>query len=303
MGERGEQRAGVACAVGAFLMWGLFPLYWKPLAAVPALEVVAHRTFWGLVSVTAWVTWRRRWADVRVALARPRTLLMLTVTAALIATNWLTYIWAVINGHVVESSLGYYINPLVTVLLGVAVLGERMSRAQVVAVALAAAGVAILTVGYGRFPWIALLLAATFGLYGLARKTVAADAVTGLLVETAILAPLALAYLGVTAADGSGALGRGGALVDTLLVLSGAVTAVPLVLFTMGARRLPLSTLGLIQYISPSCQFLLAVLVFNEPFTLAHGAAFALIWIALALLWWELRRRSIGLDGALAAEP
>jgi len=284
-------------------MWGLFPLYWKPLAAVPALEVVAHRTAWGLASVAVWVTWRRRWGEVRAAVSSPRTLLMLTASASLIAVNWLTYIWAVINDHVVESSLGYYINPLVTVVLGVVVLGERLSRAQIVAVGLATAGVAILTVGHGRFPWIALVLAGTFGLYGLVRKTVAADAVIGLLVETAILTPAALVYLAVAAANGTGALGRDGAVVDTLLVLSGAVTAVPLVLFTLGARRLPLSTIGLIHYIAPSCQFLLAVLVFREPFTASHGAAFALIWAALALLSWELRRRLNDTQPALVAEP
>jgi chloramphenicol-sensitive protein RarD len=272
-------------------MWGLFPLYWKPLAAVPALEVVAHRTVWGLVSVAIWVTWRRRWGEVRTAVARPRTLLLLTASAGLIAVNWLTYVWAVINDHVVESSLGYYINPLVTVVLGVIVLKERLTRAQVIAVVLATLGVAILTVGHGRFPWIALALAGTFALYSLVRKTVAADAVIGLLVETAILAPAALGYLAVAAVRGTGALGRDGAVVDTLLVLSGAVTAVPLVLFTLGARRLPLSTIGLIQYISPSCQFLLAVLAFREPFTSAHAGTFALIWTALALLTWDLRRR------------
>ena len=291
MSGSGEQRAGVAYAAAAFLMWGLFPLYWKPLAAVPALEVVAHRTVWGLVSVAIWVTWRRRWGEVRTAVAHPRTLLLLTASAGLIAVNWLTYIWAVINGHVVESSLGYYINPLVTVVLGVIVLKERLTRAQVIAVGLATLGVAILTVGHGRFPWIALALAGTFALYSLVRKTVAADAVIGLLIETAILAPAALGYLAVAAVRGTGALGRSGAFVDALLVLAGAVTAVPLVLFTLGARRLPLSTIGLIQYISPSCQFLLAVLAFREPFTSTHAGTFALIWTALALLTWDLRRQ------------
>ena len=176
-------------------MWGLFPLYWKPLAAVPALEVVAHRTAWGLASVAVWVTWRRRWGEVRAAVSSPRTLLMLTASASLIAVNWLTYIWAVINDHVVESSFGYYINPLVTVVLGVVVLGERLSRAQIVAVGLATAGVAILTVGHGRFPWIALVLAGTFGLYGLVRKLTPVSSLAGLSVETGMLAPLALGYL------------------------------------------------------------------------------------------------------------
>ena len=291
MADSGSHRSGVACAVAAFLMWGLFPLYWKPLAAVPAIEVVAHRTFWGLVSVAIWITLQRHWHEVRAVAARPRTLLVLTGSATLIALNWLLYIWAVTHGHVMESSLGYFINPLVNVLLGVLVLRERLGRVQWVAVALAAAGVAVLTVGYGRFPWIALGLAVSFALYGLARKMVAADAVTGLLYETAILAPLAGGYLVMLAARGTGALGHRGAAVDVLLVLAGAVTAVPLVLFTVGARRLPLSTVGLIQYISPSCQFLLAVLLYREPFTAVHAATFACIWAALALLTWDIKNK------------
>jgi chloramphenicol-sensitive protein RarD len=291
MADSGSHRSGVACAVAAFLMWGLFPLYWKPLSAVPAIEVVAHRTFWGLVSVAVWITLQRRWREVRDVAARPRTLLVLTGSATLIALNWLLYIWAVTHGHVMESSLGYFINPLVNVLLGVLVLRERLGRVQRVAVALATAGVAVLTVGYGRFPWIALGLAVSFALYGLARKLVAADAVVGLLYETMILAPIAAGYLGILAARGTGALGHRGPAVDVLLVLAGVVTAVPLVLFTVGARRLPLSTVGLIQYISPSCQFLLAVLLYREPFTAAHAATFACIWAALALLTWDLRAR------------
>lgn len=278
------------CAASAFLLWGLFPLYWKPLAAVPALEVVAHRTFWGMLSVAAWVTLRRRWRDIRIIARSPRPLVILTGTAALIAFNWLLYIWAVTHDHVMESSLGYFINPLVTVLLGVLVLRERLGRLQTGAVALAGAGVAVLTLGYGRFPWIALGLATSFALYGLARKTVAADAVVGLLVETALLAPLAAGLLLVKEHDGTAAFGHSGVLTTVLLLLAGPVTAVPLVLFTQGARRLPLSTVGLFQYISPSCQFLLAVLVYREPFTASHAATFGCIWAALALLTWDLRR-------------
>ena len=291
MSERVAQRTGVLAAVAAFLMWGMFPLYWKQLAAVPALEVVAHRTAWGFVAVAVWVTLQRRWREARAIAARPRVVLTLALTAVLIAVNWSLYVWAVINGHIVESSLGYYINPLVNVVLGVVVLHERLGRVRRVAVALAGVGVAVLTVGYGRFPWIALGLALTFAFYGLLRKTVAADAVMGLLYETAILTPLAAGYLALVASRGTGALGRLGHATDALLILGGVVTAVPLALFAVGARGLPLSTLGLFQYISPSMQFLLAVLLYREPFTPAHAAAFACIWAALALLTWDLRRR------------
>jgi len=296
------QRGGMLAAVAAFTMWGLFPLYWKALAAVPAIEVVAHRTAWGFVAVAAWVTLRRGWRQVLTVVSRRRTLLVLLVTATLIACNWSLYIWSVVNGHVVESSLGYYINPLVNVVLGVLVLRERLGRLQRVAVGLAAIGVAVLTVGHGRFPWIALGLAVTFAFYGLLRKTVAADAVTGLLVETAILTPVATGYLALLAAAGGGALGRAAPHVSTLLVLGGVVTVVPLVLFAVGARLLPLSTVGMIQYISPSCQFLLAVLLYREPFTAAHAVAFACIWMALALLTWDLRSRLLAVR-RLEVEP
>jgi chloramphenicol-sensitive protein RarD len=284
-------RAGVAAAMTAFVMWGLFPLYWKLLAAVPPLEVVAHRTAWGFVSVAGWVTLRRRWPDARAVASHPGTLLRLAGSATLISLNWLLFIWAVINRHVVEASLGYFINPLVSVLLGVVALHERLSRAQAIAVALAAAGVAVLTLSHGRFPWIALTLAVSFGLYGLARKTVGADAVVGLLWETALLTPLAVGYLVTLAIRGTGGFGPAAAGTSALLALGGVVTAVPLVLFTLGARALPLSTLGLIQYVAPSLQFLLGTVVFREPFTLAHVATFACIWTALAVLTWELRRR------------
>ena len=208
VGSGGSARAGTIAAVAAFLLWGLFPLYWKMLAAVPAVEVVAHRTAWGFVAVAAWVTLRGRWADARAVASRPGTIARLGGSAVLIALNWLLYVWAVVHDQVVEASLGYFINPLVNVLLGVLVLGERLSRAQRVAVALAAAGVAILTLGHGRLPWIALALAVSFGLYGLARKTVGADAVVGLLWETGLIAPLAAAWLVSLEARGTGPSAR-----------------------------------------------------------------------------------------------
>jgi chloramphenicol-sensitive protein RarD len=284
-------RGGAFAAAAAFLLWGLFPLYWKMLAAVPALEVVAHRTAWGFVAMAAWATLRHRWTDARAIAGRPGTVARLAGSAVLIGLNWLLYVWAVAHDHVVEASLGYFINPLVNVLLGVLVLRERLSRPQWLAVALAAAGVAVLTAWHGRLPWIALALAVTFGLYGLARKTVGADAVVGLLWETGLLAPLAAGWLMSLEARGTGAFGAAHPGASALLALGGAVTAVPLVLFALGARSLPLSTLGLLQYLSPSIQFLLAVLVFREPFTAAHAATFACIWAALGVLTGDLRRR------------
>jgi chloramphenicol-sensitive protein RarD len=241
--------------------------------------------------LAAWVTLRRRWAEVRAVAGVPRTLVTLTGSAALIGVNWLLYIWAVTHGHVVDASLGYYLNPLVNVLLGILVLRERLSRGQAFAVTLAAVGVAVLTIGHGRLPWIALALASTFGLYGLARKKVAAEALVGLLWETALLAPIAAAFLFVAEAHGVGSFGHGPALASVLLAFGGAVTAVPLMLFALGARALPLSTLGFVQYVSPSLQFLLGVFLYREPFGLAHAVAFTFIWTALGLLTVEMRRR------------
>jgi chloramphenicol-sensitive protein RarD len=286
-----SQRHGIAYAFGAFFLWGLFPLYWKQLASVPALEVVAHRTVWGFGCLAAWVTLRGRWAEVRAVAGAPRTIAVLTGSATLIGLNWLLYIWAVTHGHIVDASLGYYLNPLVNVLLGIVVLREHLSRGQALAVALAAVGVALLTLSYGRLPWIALALACSFGLYGLFRKKVATEALVGLLWETAMLAPLAACLLVVAEARGTGAFGHGPALPSLLLALGGAVTVVPLFLFALGARALPLSTLGFVQYVSPSLQFLLGVFVYREPFGRAHAVAFAFIWTALALLTGDMRRQ------------
>ncbi len=287
----GEARAGVAFAAGAFLVWGFSPVYWKLLKPVPAVELLAHRIVWALVVVAVWMTVRRRWTELRTALRSGRTILALAASTALIAVNWGLFIYAVNSDRVLSTSLGYYINPLVSVLLGLVVLRERLNRPQSVAVGLAAIAVTVLTVRLGQLPWISLALAFTFGMYGLVRKVVAADAVVGLTFETAALAPFAAAFLGVLELRGSGALGHHGVTTDLLLAASGAITAVPLVLFTLGARRLPLSTVGLLQYIAPTCTFLFAVFVWGEPFTVAHGVAFALIWTALALYTADLRTR------------
>ena len=286
-----QARLGLLYTTGAFLLWGAVPVYWKMLGDVPALEILAHRIVWALVLVFLWMTFRSRWHELGTALRRPRTVAALLASTVFIATNWGLFVWAVNAGRVLSTSLGYYINPLVSVLLGLVVLRERLNRRQWIAVGLAAVAVTILTLRVGHLPWISLALAFSFGFYGLLRKTVAADAVVGLTFETAALTPLCLAFLGWRERLGVAAFAHQGVGVDLLLVAAGAVTAIPLILFTLGARRLPLSTVGLLQYIAPTCTFLLAVFLYSEPFTSAHAVAFALIWTALALYTYDLRTR------------
>jgi len=271
--------AGVAYAAAAYLTWGLFPLYFRALAGVPAPEVLAHRIVWSLVFLVALVTALGRWRGVLLQLRSPGTLSTLAVTAVLISSNWLTYIWAVNSGRVLEASLGYFVNPLVTVLLGVVFLRDRLTPRQIAAVALAAAGVLALVVRAGRVPWVALVLAVTFGLYGLLRKRVPIEAIAGLLGEVAVLAPLALLYL---ATLGTGHFGAAPGH-TALLAASGVVTAMPLIWFAQGVRRLRLSTIGLLQYLNPTMQFSIAVFLFGERFTAAHAVAFGCIWASLAL--------------------
>ena len=286
-----DTRRGVAYAGAAFLFWGLSPVYWKLLVAVPAAEVLAHRIVWSALLLAALLAAKRRGGELLAAVRRPRTLATLVVTTALIAVNWYVYIWAMAAERVLEASLGYFVNPRVNVLLGVVFLRERLSRAQGVAVALAAVGVAVMTAEVGRVPWAALVLALTFGFYGLLRKTVDAGPQVGLAVETALLTPLTLLWLAGVDRAGGGAFARGDLATDLLLAGAGAVTVLPLVWFTHGARLLPLSALGLIQYLAPTIQFLLAVLVYGEPFRTAHLVAFTIIWTGLAVFSWDLRRR------------
>jgi chloramphenicol-sensitive protein RarD len=280
--------------VGAFVIWGLFPLYLKPMAQVPALQIMAHRIVWCCLLVFGWLALRVELGAVRSALADPASRIRLMGSAMLISVNWLIYVWAVTNDHVVEASLGYFINPLLNVVLGVAVLKERLNRAQWSAVALAAVGVLYLTVVSARPPWIALALAASFGMYGLIRKVVTVESVPGLATETLLLAPFALALLLWSEAQGSGALGHSTAAVTWLLVGSGLLTALPLALFAYGARLIPLSTVGLVQYIGPTLQFLIGVLVFHEAFPWTRAIGFALIWAAVGLYAadgaWRARR-------------
>jgi chloramphenicol-sensitive protein RarD len=281
--HRPSAGSGFAAAVGAFLIWGLFPLYLKPLSGVPALQIMAHRIVWCCLLVFAWLALRGELPAVRRALADPASRVRLMASAALISINWLIYVWAVTHEHTVDASLGYFINPLLNVVLGVFVLKESLRRAQWLAVALAAIGVAYLTVVVGRPPWIALALAASFGFYGLIRKVVSVESVPGLATETLLLAPFAVAFLLWCESAGSGALGHASPGVNALLLGSGLITALPLALFAYGARLIPLSTLGLLQYVGPTMQFLIGVLVFHEPFPRARAVGFVLIWAGLAV--------------------
>jgi chloramphenicol-sensitive protein RarD len=286
----------VLLGVGAYVLWGFLPLYLKLLTHVPAAQVLAHRIIWSALMLAGVVLVLKRGRSILAAATR-RTLLMLTASAFFIAVNWLVYIWAVQNDHVLDASLGYFINPLVNVALGMAVLGERVRRIQGAAIALAATGVIVLAFESSGSLWISLVLAFSFGLYGLIRKVVAIDALGGLLIETLLLAPVALAVLFVAHGNGDSAFGHDRAT-DGLLVVAGAVTAAPLLLFAAAARRMPYAALGLLQYIAPTLQFALAVFVFGEHLRPANIAAFALIWAGLAVYATDSVRaaRAMGAD-------
>jgi chloramphenicol-sensitive protein RarD len=282
---------GTLYATAAYLAYALFPIYWKALAHIDAVEILAHRIVWSLILVAAMVAGWRQLGALRDVLAALRPLAMLAVSALLLSCNWGLFIYAVNTDRVLEASLGYFINPLVSVLLGVVILRERLGPLQVAAVALAGIGVLQLGVARAAPPWIPLALAFSFGFYVLVRKMVAAGPLTGLLVETLLMTPLALGYLVWLAAGGAGAFLALDPATDVLLVLGGAVTALPLLWVTAGVRRLPYATFSQFQYIGPSGQFLLATLVFHEPFGTAELVAFACIWTAIALYLADIRRR------------
>lgn len=273
-------KEGILAALGAYVIWGLVPIFFKQLAAVPALEIIAHRVLWSLLLVGALLAARGALGPVWRHAANPHTLARAAVSAALVMTNWLTFVWAVNQGRILETSLGYFITPLVSIVLGVAVLHERLRPRQWAAVALAFTGVAIEGGRIGGLPWVSLVLAATFGSYGLLRKQLPVDAAGGLLLETACATPFAALYL--LWLGHSGSFGHAAAT-DALLIASGAVTAIPLLLFAIGARRLPLTTMGFLQYLAPSLTFLVAIFLYDEPMNLARLTAFAAIWAGLAL--------------------
>ncbi len=276
-------RTGVAYGLAAFLWWGMVPVYFKAVSHVPPGEVLAHRIIWSVVLLVLMMRFQGRHGAGPAALRDRSTLITLLVTTLLIALNWFVFIWAVDNGQLLEASLGYFINPLVNVLLGVVFLRERLRKWQTISVLLAALAVGYLTVTHGRLPLVALVLAGSFGFYGLLRKTAKVDALVGLTVETTLLFPLALAYLGLQAWRHECVFATVSRGTDLLLMAGGIVTAVPLLWFANAARRLRLSTIGFMQYIAPTGQFLLAVMAFGESFTRAHLISFVVIWSALVI--------------------
>jgi len=285
-----DRPSGIACSAGAYLLWGIFPLYFKAVATVPALEMLAHRVVWSLLFLALVLTIRRGWAPIRKALRQRRLLATLTLSSCLIAVNWGIFIWAVAAGRVIECSLGYFITPLFSVVMGVVVLRERLRPLQWLAVALAAAGVVWQVAAVGTLPWVALLLAASFGGYGLVRKMAPIEAMGGLAVEAMLLTPPALALLCLLAVRNEGAFAAAGWRFDLLIAASGPITALPLILFVTGARRIRVSTVGLLQYITPTCHLLLAVVVFGEPFAPSRLAVFICIWAALVLYTIDMLR-------------
>ena len=280
---RSESVFGLVYAASAFLIWGLSPVYWKALGAVPALEITMHRVVWSFFFLMGLILLQRRWPEFAVVLKNGRMLLTLLSTAILVSANWLLYIWAVNNNYMLQASLGYYINPLVNVVLGLLFLRERLRRPQILAVMLAAGGVLYLTISFGEFPWISLTLALSFGLYGLIRKVAPVGALVGLAVETMLLSPPAVIYLIYLNSQGVDTILRVSLKLDLLLIGCAPLTAAPLLFFTLGAKRLYLSTLGLMQYIGPSGMFLLAVFYYNEPFSTIQVWTFAMIWAALVI--------------------
>ena len=298
-----QRRDGLAYGAGAYLLWGLFPLYWPLLEPAGAIEILAMRMLWSLVFVGCLLGVSRRWARVRAVLSDRGALWRLAVAAVFVSVNWGVYIWAVNSRHVVETSLGYFINPLLTIVLGVVVLKESLRPAQWVAVGIASAAIVVLTVDYGRLPWIALVLACSFATYGFVKSQTGVGAVESLTIETSVLAVPALIAVAVLAARSQLVFGHHGVGNMLLLAATGVVTAVPLLLFAAGARRLPLTVLGLLQYLAPVLQLAVGVGIRHEPMPPARVAGFALVWLALIVLTVDgLRgRRRPALDPAVTA--
>lgn len=288
--QSGDTRAGFFYALAAYLLWGFLPLYLKLLQDINAFEVMAHRAFWSLPVAGVILWWIGRTGDILPTLKSPRKLAILFVTATIISANWTIYVWAISVERTIEAALGYYINPLITVAMGAAFLGERFTRAQVVALVLATLAVLLLTVRGGVFPWISLTLAFSFATYGFLRKTVDVGPTQGFLVEVMLLAPFALGYIVWLEATGQGAFFESMSY-TALLLGCGPVTATPLILYAFGAKGLRLSTIGLMQYIAPTMIFLTGLLVFREPFSFWQAVAFVMIWIALVIYTWSALRK------------
>jgi len=284
---KSHENLALIAGIAAFITWGLIPIYWKLLRSVPASEILAHRFVWTSLFLIALLSWQGRWSEVKSALRSRRATLFCLSSGLAIALNWFFFIYAVNIGHVIETSLGYFMTPLMNVLLGAICLRERLTRLQVLSVSLASAAVVYLTFGYGQFPWIAIALCLSFGVYGLLRKQSGTAAVPGLFIETILLAPVALVYLLSLGARGQLHFGHGDPLLSGLLISTGVITAVPLFWFGYAARHLRLTTLGFLQYLSPTGSFFLGVFLYHEPFTRSHLITFGLIWIALAIFTFE----------------
>ena len=282
-----HEKKGIMYAGACYLLWGVFPIYWKWLEHVAADEILANRILWSFVFMVIFLLvtskWRQLKSTVQVLIRQPKQIFALIAASLLISGNWFMFIWAVNSERVIETSLGYYINPLMSVLLGVFILRESLSKVQIFSFFLAGAGVLILAISYGHFPWVSLTLAVTFGLYGLAKKLIKLDASVGLTLETLVVSPLALGYLFYLLQDGRLSLFSGSASTDLLLISGGMVTAIPLLLFAHGAQRIPLYMIGILQYITPTMTHILGVLVYHEPFSLVKLGAFACIWCALLI--------------------
>ena len=285
-----DRRGGIWLGLTAYAMWGVFPLYWPLLKPAFAVEILGHRILWSFIFLAVAASLRRGWSVVRAVFADARARRLLAMAAVLVSVNWGLYIWAVNAHHVVETALGYFINPLVSVLFGVVLLKERLARMQWVAIAVAAAAVLALTIDYGRLPWIALTLAFSFGGYGLAKKLAGVDAFASLTLETAMIAPLAIALMAVLASRGDFSFVSGGVGHAVLLALTGPITAIPLLFFGASARRVPLSTLGIMQYVAPTIQFLIGITAAGEHMPGSRWFGFAGVWLALALFTWSALR-------------
>ncbi|MEN8241548.1 MAG: EamA family transporter RarD [Chloroflexota bacterium] len=276
-------KKGILSAIGAYLLWGIFPMYWKLLKHVPARQLIAHRVIWSVIILTLIILLTNRRKEFVEAIRQPKAIWTSVLTAVLIAINWLVYIWGVNAGFIVETSLGYYINPLVSVLLGVMFLRERLRKYQWLSIGIAALGVIYLTVIYGRLPWISLSLAFSFGVYGYVKKTAPLNALHGLSLETGILFIPASLFLIFSEITGDGAFLHTGYDADLMMIGTGVATVVPLLLFSFAARSIPLSTVGILQYIAPTLQLLVGVLVFKEPFNQTQWIGFGLVWLALGI--------------------
>jgi chloramphenicol-sensitive protein RarD len=285
-----EERSALLAGIAAFGFWGIIPIYWKLVRAVPASEILAHRFVWTTTFLVALLSWQARWGEVRTAMRSRRSMLFCLASGSAISCNWLMFIWAVNADRVLETSLGYFMTPLVNVLFGAVFLRERLTRWQLASVVLATLGVLNLTFGYGRFPWIAVGLCCSWGIYGLLRKLSRTAAIPGLFFETTLLLPFAIAYLVFLATTGRLVFGGAHWDLSLILIISGVVTGLPLVWFGHAAQHLRLSTVGFLQYLAPSGSFLLGVFLYHEPFTRAHLITFTLIWTALAIFTYEMIR-------------